>query len=115
MDDPLLPISLQEALIPSLPPSGYYIPNFITEIEEAHLLQKVSSLTFCLSITLDQRMLTLPDRQCSLTDMEEPLPSSSSSSSIDPLAHQHTSRYASSHLALRASNTTPAVYAFGTQ
>ena len=41
MDDPPLPASLQEALIDSLPASGYYLPNFITEAEEAHLLQKV--------------------------------------------------------------------------
>ena len=106
MDDHLLPFSLQEALIPSLPPSAYYIPNFITEIEEAHLLQKVGSLL----IPLDQQMLKLPDRQCPLTDMEEPLPSPSSSAPIPPLAHQHTPRYSSSHLALRTNNTTPAVY-----
>lgn len=42
MDDYCLPKSLQEVLIPSLPASGYYIPNFITEIEEAYLLKKVN-------------------------------------------------------------------------
>lgn len=38
-----LPASLQKALITSLPASGYYIPNFITESEEAYLLQKIDS------------------------------------------------------------------------
>lgn len=42
MDDRSLPASLQEALISSLPASGYYVPNFISETEEAYLLQKVS-------------------------------------------------------------------------
>ena len=46
MDNSSLPTSLAEALIPSLPAWGYYIPNFITEIEEAHLLQKVNSPDF---------------------------------------------------------------------
>ena len=40
------PSSLQEALIPPLPAWGYYIPDFITEIEEAHLLQKVKTPDF---------------------------------------------------------------------
>ena len=43
MDVSSLPTSLQEAVIPTIPASGYYIPNFITEIEEAHLLQKVNT------------------------------------------------------------------------
>ena len=42
MDDRSLPASLQEALISSLPAAGYYVPNFISETEEAYLLQKVS-------------------------------------------------------------------------
>ena len=41
MADPILPANLQEALIPALPASGYYIPNFITPKEEAHLIEKV--------------------------------------------------------------------------
>ena len=36
-----MPIGLQEILISSLPASGYYLPNFVTEAEEAFLLQKV--------------------------------------------------------------------------
>ena len=43
MDKRSLTASLQDALIPSLPASGYYIPSFITEAEEAYLLQKVNS------------------------------------------------------------------------
>lgn len=46
MDEEFLPASLQEALIPALPASGYYIPNFITETEEAYLLQKVKSPSY---------------------------------------------------------------------
>ena len=42
MADPILPANLQETLIPALPASGYYIPNFITPKEEAHLIEKVS-------------------------------------------------------------------------
>lgn len=37
-----LPTSLQEALIPAFPASGYYVPNFIDSEEEAHLLREVS-------------------------------------------------------------------------
>lgn len=43
MDNRSLPTGLQEALIPSLPASGYYVPNFITETEEAYLLQKINN------------------------------------------------------------------------
>ena len=45
MAEPLLPANLQEALISTLPASGYYIPHFITRKEEAHLTQKVSPNT----------------------------------------------------------------------
>jgi hypothetical protein len=38
-----LPASLQEAQISTLPPSLYYIPNFITPAEESVLLDKVIS------------------------------------------------------------------------
>ena len=41
MADPILPVNFQEALISALPASGYYIPNFITPKEEAHLIEKV--------------------------------------------------------------------------
>lgn len=41
MEQPILPQTMEDALIPSLPPSAYYIPNFITAEEEAHLLNKV--------------------------------------------------------------------------
>ena len=46
MDDRPLSATIQEALIPFLPASGYYLPNFITEAEEAYLLQKVIALGF---------------------------------------------------------------------
>ena len=46
MDNRSLPASLQEMVIPSLPASGYYVPNFITENEEAYLLRKVCFLGF---------------------------------------------------------------------
>ncbi|KAL9066114.1 MAG: hypothetical protein Q9161_007772 [Pseudevernia consocians] len=42
MDNFTLPASLQEVLIPSLPASGFYVPNFITETEEAYLLQQIN-------------------------------------------------------------------------
>ena len=41
MADAILPANFQEALIPALPASGYYIPNFITPKEEANLTEKV--------------------------------------------------------------------------
>ncbi len=46
MDSHTLPASLQDALIASLPATGYYLPNFITETEEADLLRKVKSPGF---------------------------------------------------------------------
>ena len=46
MVDQSISVSLQEILISSLPASGYYLPNFITEAEEADLLQKVVALGF---------------------------------------------------------------------
>ncbi len=48
---PGLPSSLEAALIPTLPPSAYYIPNFITPSEEAHLLRKVFPRNFPPRIT----------------------------------------------------------------
>lgn len=37
----LLPSTLDEAKISRLPATAYYIPNFITEEEEAFILDKV--------------------------------------------------------------------------
>ena len=37
-----LPTSLEDARITSLPSTAYYIPNFLTEAEEAYILGKVS-------------------------------------------------------------------------
>lgn len=36
--------NLEDHRIPNLPPVAYYIPNFVSEHEEAYLLQKVGSL-----------------------------------------------------------------------
>ncbi|KAL9137915.1 MAG: hypothetical protein Q9175_000870 [Cornicularia normoerica] len=57
MDDYSLPASLQEVLISSLPASGYYIPNFITEIEETYLLQKINNAPLPTWKTLSRRRL----------------------------------------------------------
>ena len=46
MDELFIPVGLEEILISSLPASGYYLPNFVTEAEEAYLLQKVIALGF---------------------------------------------------------------------
>ena len=46
MGDLSIPVGLRDTLISSLPASGYYLPNFITEAEEAYLLQKVIALGF---------------------------------------------------------------------
>lgn len=62
MDNRSLPIGLQEALIPSLPASGYYVPNFITETEEAYLLQKVYSPGFGRSLLPRLQPLISPDQ-----------------------------------------------------
>ncbi|KAL8667246.1 MAG: hypothetical protein Q9202_000819 [Teloschistes flavicans] len=40
-----LPRSLSSALIPSAPPSTYYLPTFLTATEQHHLLQKVNTLS----------------------------------------------------------------------
>lgn len=87
MDHLSLPANLQEVLIPSLPASGYYVPNFVTESEEAHLLQNVNVPEFGLSILLHWQLLTSSDQQCSLTKLEKALPSPSSSPPFAPLAH----------------------------
>ena len=50
MADPILLANLQKALVPALPASGYYIPNFITREEEAHLIEKVFS-SICQAFT----------------------------------------------------------------
>lgn len=34
--------ALQQYAIPGIPPAMYYIPNFITEEEEAYIMSKVS-------------------------------------------------------------------------
>ena len=41
MEELKLPTSLSEAVIPSLPATAYYIPDFISCTEEALLLNKV--------------------------------------------------------------------------
>ncbi len=43
-----LPASLQDAKIPSLPQTAYYIANFISEEEEQMILDKVCYSTFTL-------------------------------------------------------------------
>jgi hypothetical protein len=42
MADEESPNMLQQQQIPSLPPSMFYIPNFITEDEEQRILEKVN-------------------------------------------------------------------------
>ena len=61
MDERSLPASLQEVLIPSLPASGYYIPNFITKTEEAYLLQKVNTSGSGPSFLPQWQLLTFSD------------------------------------------------------
>lgn len=41
----LLTASLEDARISRLPPTAYYIPNFITSEEEAAILRKVTNGT----------------------------------------------------------------------
>lgn len=48
-----LPESLEQARIHSLPPSAYYISNFISEEEERHILEKVWRRREANSATLD--------------------------------------------------------------
>jgi len=45
VQDPAKNMNLEDYLIPGLPDSFYYIPNFITASEEAHLLTKVYTST----------------------------------------------------------------------
>lgn len=76
MDKHALPASLQGALIPSLPASGYYIPNFITETEEAYLLQKINSVPLPSWKTLSHRRLQAHPSPLSSTNtlLAAPLP-----------------------------------------
>ncbi|KAL9103444.1 MAG: hypothetical protein Q9163_001507 [Psora crenata] len=57
MEFPKLPSSLEDALILSLPPSAYYIPNFITEAEEANILHKINTQPLPTWRTLSHRRL----------------------------------------------------------
>ncbi|KAL8948770.1 MAG: hypothetical protein Q9222_005067 [Ikaeria aurantiellina] len=41
---PNLPKAFADALVPSAPPSTYYIPKFLTPPEEEHLLHKINSV-----------------------------------------------------------------------
>lgn len=41
MEGLAVPPTLQDAMISSLPTTGFYLPNFITSTEESHLLDKV--------------------------------------------------------------------------
>ena len=41
--DVALPKTLDEARIATLPSAAYYIPNFISEAEERHILDKVQT------------------------------------------------------------------------
>lgn len=41
----VLPESLDQARIGSLPPAAYYIADFITEEEERHILEKVGCIS----------------------------------------------------------------------
>jgi len=41
-----LPSSLEQSRITALPPSAYYIPNFISEDEEKLILEKVARRVF---------------------------------------------------------------------
>lgn len=41
---PTLPRRLEDARVTTLPSSAFYIPDFITEEEEQHILSKVSLL-----------------------------------------------------------------------
>jgi alkylated DNA repair protein alkB family protein 6 len=45
-----LPTSLEDARIKSLPPSAFYIADFITQEEEEVLLNKVSHTPFALDL-----------------------------------------------------------------
>ncbi|CAD6564263.1 MAG: hypothetical protein ASARMPRED_004357 [Alectoria sarmentosa] len=76
MDERSLPASLQEVLIPSLPASGYYIPNFITKTEEAYLLQKINSVPLPSWKSLSHRRLQAHPSPLSPTNtlLAAPLP-----------------------------------------
>ncbi|MCJ1451712.1 hypothetical protein MMC28_002052 [Mycoblastus sanguinarius] len=52
MKNPNLPSSLEDAVISDLPPSSYYIPNFISEAEEAHILHYVHLSPFTTQLML---------------------------------------------------------------
>ncbi len=41
LDGVSLPVSLEDARISALPPTAYYIPNFLSEDEERLILDKV--------------------------------------------------------------------------
>ncbi|KAL9016332.1 MAG: hypothetical protein Q9185_006315 [Variospora sp. 1 TL-2023] len=78
LPSPSLPLSLSSALIPSAPPSTYYIPSFLTPSEQSHLLTKINSVPLPTWRVLSNRRLQAhpsPLSPSSNTLLAAPLPS----------------------------------------
>ncbi|KAF9772064.1 hypothetical protein IL306_010257 [Fusarium sp. DS 682] len=74
-DDVLLPSSLEQARISTLPQTAYYIPNFITKEEEQIILNKISSAPKPRWKQLTKRRLqTWPSDLVNNKLLEAPLP-----------------------------------------
>lgn len=110
---PTLPANLADALIPNLPPSAYYIPNFITDTEEAHILSKATPpyafpprrpVPPLISLLFSET-----DQLCSSFPVEDPLSSPSSGLPFAAFSCKHTSGLASPIMALRSHNSAPAL------
>ncbi|PKS10263.1 hypothetical protein jhhlp_002013 [Lomentospora prolificans] len=72
---PSIPQSLQDARVPTLPPSAYYIPNFITEQEELLILDKIANAPKPRWKQLTHRRLqTWPSDLVKNALLDEPLP-----------------------------------------
>jgi len=57
MEPRTVPFALEDALIPNLPNSGYYIPNFITAEEEVDLIRHVNAAPLPMWKNLSHRRL----------------------------------------------------------
>jgi hypothetical protein len=78
MANEISPKMLQQQQIPGLPPSMFYIPNFISDDEEQRILEKVESALTCFAC-VPRKLTQSPDTRKSLDLPQTPSPASYSS------------------------------------
>ena len=108
MEDIILPATMAEAAVPSLPKTAFYIPNFITEIEERNILDRASFLVVL--HTLDTLFnVCFPDLFRAPSHLEASLPPPPTNLSLTLDSTTHTARLSVTGLAIRACHTSSSV------